>query len=195
MATATSRILVNGRPGRPVQHRRGVRQGDPLSPMLFILVMEVLHQLFLKATDASIIHRLEVPTIKYQCSIYADDVIIFARPTQQEARAINRLLEIFGDASGLRTNLAKCSITPIFADDTTLIEVQQILGVPNCLFSDQISWATFEYQVPSQIRLATASGIRCQQAPHQAWIIDGQKRTPHLGQISDECGANLCNAR
>jgi len=59
--------------------------------MLFILVMEVLHQLFLKATDAGIIHRLEVPAIKYQCSIYADDVIIFARPTQQEARAINML--------------------------------------------------------------------------------------------------------
>jgi len=96
--------------------------------MLFILVMEVLHQLFLKATDAGIIHRLEVPAIKYQCSIYADHVIIFARPTQQEARAINRLLEIFGDASGLRTNLVKCSITPIFADDTTLTEVQQILG-------------------------------------------------------------------
>ena len=128
MATATSRILVNGRPGRPIQHRRGVRQGDPLSPMLFILVMEILHQLFLKATEAGIIQKLEVPVIKYQCSIYADDAIIFARPTQQEARAINRLLEIFGDASGLRTNLAKCSITPIFADDTALAEVQHILG-------------------------------------------------------------------
>lgn len=63
------------------------RQGDPLSPMLFILMMEVLHRLFIKATDAEIIQELEVPAIKYQCSLYADGVIIFAGPTTQEGRA------------------------------------------------------------------------------------------------------------
>jgi len=46
LRTATSRILLNGQPGPIIQHRRGVRQGDPLSPMLFILAMDVLNRLF-----------------------------------------------------------------------------------------------------------------------------------------------------
>jgi hypothetical protein len=37
--TTSSRILLNGEPGRPIKHRRGLRHGDPLSPMLFILVI------------------------------------------------------------------------------------------------------------------------------------------------------------
>lgn len=45
-----------------------------------------------------------------------------------EARAVKAVLGIFGDASGLKTNLGKCSITPIFAAEEILPELQQILG-------------------------------------------------------------------
>ena len=49
LTTASTRILVNGEPGEVIRHQRGLRQGDPLSPMLFILVMDVLNSLFTKA--------------------------------------------------------------------------------------------------------------------------------------------------
>lgn len=45
LSTANTQILVNGETGRSIKHQRGLRQGDPLSPMLFILVMEVLNSL------------------------------------------------------------------------------------------------------------------------------------------------------
>jgi hypothetical protein len=41
--------LLNGEPGKRIFHCRGVRQEDPLSPMLFLLAIEPLHRLFKKA--------------------------------------------------------------------------------------------------------------------------------------------------
>jgi hypothetical protein len=41
--TSSTKILINGQPGRRICHARGLHQGDPLSPMLFVLVMEVLN--------------------------------------------------------------------------------------------------------------------------------------------------------
>jgi hypothetical protein len=111
-STASTRVLLNERPGKAIDHRRGLRQGDPLSPMLFILVMDTLSRLFSKASKQGLLQPIGHPAIKFQCSLYADDVILFASPTVLEARVIARIMTIFGDTTGLKTNLSKCSITP-----------------------------------------------------------------------------------
>lgn len=128
LSTASSRIILNGHQGAPIQHMRRVRQGDSLSPMMFILAMDILHRLFMKAVSDSVLKRMRPSEIKYQCSFYADDVIMFIRPTVQEATAVKQLLTIFGNASSLRTNLAKCSITPIYGGGDTLDDIVGILG-------------------------------------------------------------------
>jgi hypothetical protein len=51
LSTASTRVLLNGSPGACVPNRHGLRQEDPLSPQLFILVMEVLHYALEKATQ------------------------------------------------------------------------------------------------------------------------------------------------
>jgi hypothetical protein len=55
VSTASTKILLNGEPGRSIRNARGFRQGDPLSPLLFILCMEVLHRLLQHAATQRII--------------------------------------------------------------------------------------------------------------------------------------------
>ena len=50
LSSASTKIILNGMPGRRICHARGLRQGDPLSPLLFVLVMEALNAMF-KAAD------------------------------------------------------------------------------------------------------------------------------------------------
>jgi hypothetical protein len=95
--------------------------------MVFILVMDVLNRLLGTACERGLLQPIGHPTVKYQCSMYADDVIIFAAPTISEAQVIAAVLSIFGNASGLKTNLAKCSITPIYGADEIISEIQAVL--------------------------------------------------------------------
>jgi hypothetical protein len=60
MSTATFRILLNGHQGPTIKHLRGVRQGDSLSPMLFILAMDVLHKMFAKASADGVLQPLQL---------------------------------------------------------------------------------------------------------------------------------------
>jgi exonuclease III len=55
LCSSSTRVLVNGEPGKLICHQRGLRQGDPLSPMLFILVMDVLNSLFSRASEMGLL--------------------------------------------------------------------------------------------------------------------------------------------
>jgi hypothetical protein len=82
--TSSSSVLVNGAPGRRVLHCRGVRQGDPLSSMLFLLAMEPLHMLFKKAQDVGLLQKLSPLCDTFRVSLYADDAALFLNPDKKE---------------------------------------------------------------------------------------------------------------
>jgi hypothetical protein len=58
---------------------RDVRQGDPLSPLLFILAMDPLQQMIEMAADARLLGRVLPKKAKLRCSFYADDAGVFVR--------------------------------------------------------------------------------------------------------------------
>jgi hypothetical protein len=58
VTSSSSAFLLNGQPGLKIRHKRGVRQGDPLFPLLFFLTMEPLHLLFCKAQTMGAIEFL-----------------------------------------------------------------------------------------------------------------------------------------
>jgi len=81
--------------------------------MLFILVMDVLNGLIVKASNEGLLQPLSLRRIQHRISLYADDVVLFLRPTASELQLVDELLQLFGTASGLRTNIQKSCISPI----------------------------------------------------------------------------------
>ena len=68
--------------------------------MLFILVMDVLGHMITKATSEGLLLPLST-----RISIYADDVALFLRPEAGDISTTMDILNLFGEASGLKTNL------------------------------------------------------------------------------------------
>jgi hypothetical protein len=91
IATSSTQIMLNGVPGDFIVHQRGLRQGDPLSPMLFILVMDILSQLVQKSSEDGHLQPLSSRQLRHRISLYADDVVLFLKP---DAADINLVLDM-----------------------------------------------------------------------------------------------------
>jgi hypothetical protein len=112
-----------------IKHERGLRQGDPLSPMLFFLAIDPLQRIIKVAADKGILSPVLPKAANLRCSLYADDAAIFAAPINLEIEHLHRILNFFGGCSGLRTNISKTEIYPTrLANDTVTQLLQNFLG-------------------------------------------------------------------
>jgi hypothetical protein len=75
--TTSPTFLVNEESRKKILHCRGVRHGDPLSPLLFILTMEPLHKLIKRAQQMGLLTTLSRGTEKYRTSMYVDADALF----------------------------------------------------------------------------------------------------------------------
>jgi hypothetical protein len=96
-----------------------------LSPLLFVIIMEVLNALIYEA-DRQAIFSLLPDKIKYRASVYADDLVIFLSPSTQDFANIRCILHRFEGASGLATNVDKCVITPIRCSTRQVDAVREV---------------------------------------------------------------------
>lgn len=122
-STTHSTVLLNGVPGGKINHAWGRRQGDPLSPYLFILAIDTLQKVLDIATEDGFLSPLRGRHAKLRLSLYADDTVIFINPIQDEVRAVLTILEQFGSTTGLRLNLRKCMVAPIRCSELNLDEI------------------------------------------------------------------------
>jgi hypothetical protein len=126
---ASSRVLINGQPTKEIKHERGLRQGDPLSPMLFILAIDPLQGTIKVAADKGILSPVLPKASNLRYPLYVDDAAIFAAPTNLEIEHLHRILNFFGGCSGLRINISKIVICPIrFANDMVMQLLQNFPG-------------------------------------------------------------------
>lgn len=113
LSNTSRKILRNGNPGQRICHARGLWQGDLLSPMLFVLVMEPLNALLRRAEEPNLFTPLGVASIRSRASLYADNVVIFLRQIEQDLNINRSILRLFVAAPELHTNEAKCRFSPI----------------------------------------------------------------------------------
>ncbi|XP_057443227.1 uncharacterized protein LOC130735144 [Lotus japonicus] len=113
VCTASFSVLLNGRPGVSFTSSRGLRQGDPLSPYLFILCAEVLSGLLLQAQENQAIHGIRIAPQAPEVShlFFADDSILFFRATEEEVEVVNQVLTVYQQISGQLLNLDKSEIS------------------------------------------------------------------------------------
>jgi len=133
LATSTSTVLLNGARGRWFKHRTGVRQGDPLSPMLFILAMEPLQLMLNKATEQGKLTPICNRKAKLRISLFADDAAIFLNPVREEVQMVRNILDAFAVVSGLTTNTSKSAAYPVKCEG---LELQHILEPFQCSIKD-----------------------------------------------------------
>jgi hypothetical protein len=130
--------MLNGSPLLPIQHGRGLRQGDPLSPLLFILTIEPLNQLLQVATDRALLTKLNGRAARFHVSMYADDAVVFLKPSARDATNLREILLNFGRVTGLQTNLQKTIISTISCDNIDLEEILAALPIARAHFPPEI---------------------------------------------------------
>jgi hypothetical protein len=105
-------VRFNGILSAPFTPTRGLRQGDPLSPYLFLFVADGLSILINRKVSTGAIQELKVcrnaPGISHL--LFADDTLLFFRATGEQAAEVKDVLETYGRCTRQQVNPAKCSI-------------------------------------------------------------------------------------
>ena len=128
LASSSMCVLINGELYDQIHHQRGLRQGDPLLPLLFVIVSDCLGALFTVVENAGILGPIGNHRMAYRTSLYADDVMLFINPKEEEVTAVKEIPDIFGSATGLCTNFSKSSIIPVACGHLNLTAVVQDFG-------------------------------------------------------------------
>ena len=133
-------ILVNGEPEGLIRHSRGIRQGDPLSPFLFLLCTEWLHSLITKAANEDSIRGFSLcrrsPRLTHLR--FANDSLLFCKANRHDSLQVLEILATYESGSGQQINRSKTSL--FFSKSTSKEEKKEIkeaFGVLKILHYDK----------------------------------------------------------
>jgi len=130
METVTYTVMINGNLTKPFEAKKGLRQGDPMSPFLFVLAMEYLTR-SLKTLN-------QIPDFNYhpKCAKmkilqlgFADDLLLFCRGDIGSIKLLFQCFMEFSNASGLMINKHKSSIFFGGVSQADQEEILEFLGI------------------------------------------------------------------
>ncbi|KAI3771839.1 hypothetical protein L6452_03008 [Arctium lappa] len=119
LISSTISVLVNGSPTKEFTMEKGIRQGDPLAPFLFLIVAESLNTLMKEAKAEGIFEGIKVGKEGMEISHlqYADDAIFFGKWNIRNLKNLMKILKCFYEASGLKINISKSKLYGIGVEE------------------------------------------------------------------------------
>ena len=130
VTTVRYRIKVNEEYSDSIVPHRGLRQGDPLSPYLFILCAEGLSSMLQRVEENGKIEGIVcrgAPRINHL--FFADDSLILMRACSGNAQELGRILQVYEKASGQMFNRDKSAV--LFSPNTSSIDKAEVRQAPN----------------------------------------------------------------
>lgn len=122
-------ILLNGMSYGFLKGQRGLRQGGPLSPFLFNIVMEVFSMLILRAKEVRCHDECKIEPKGPSVGLlqFADNSLLFIPNSIEELCNLCAILLMFEVSSGIKVNLPMCKLLPVGSVPNLLI-LDRILG-------------------------------------------------------------------
>lgn len=126
-------VLVNGSPSGEFKLERGLRQEDPLSPFLYLLIAEGLSLLVSRATETGLFEAAEIGNNRFKVPMlqYTDDTMFLGAASIENAFSMKRILRMFEMLSGLKVNFQKSSLIGVNVDRGIMEEMACILRCNN----------------------------------------------------------------
>lgn len=111
VTTVSYRFNVNGCHSNLLQAKRGLRQGDPMSPLLFVIVMEYLNRiLYDMQKNPNFNHHAKCEKLSITNLAFADDLLLFSRGDPISVDLMVKAFKNFSESTGLIANPSKCKI-------------------------------------------------------------------------------------
>lgn len=134
MTSVTFAVLMNDQPFRFITPQRGIGQGDPLFPFLFVLGTERLTHLLNVVERNGLFNSLQ---FSVECHaihhlLFTDDSMFRCKASPDQALVLHRILQYYGATTGQNINLQKSSIS--FGEkvvDEVRREIHSIMGIVN----------------------------------------------------------------
>lgn len=130
LSTASANVLINGSPSGDFRMEQGLRQGDALSPFMYLIVAESLNILVTKAVEENLFETAEMGKNKIKVSLlqYADDTIFIGSASRENSWAMIHILRNFEILSNLKVNYDECSLMGVNVDNERLEDLTRPLG-------------------------------------------------------------------
>ena len=104
MISLTANIILNGEKLKAFSLRSGTRQGCPLSPLLFNIVLEVLATAIREEKE---IKGIQIRKEEVKLSLFADDMILYMENPKDSIRKLLELISEFSKVAGYKINTQK----------------------------------------------------------------------------------------